>query len=153
MNDFSINRRFRSRESATLEERLLSNRGFSESGCWVWLGAGDKYGIITYNGVHYNVSRISAFLYLGLKLEDRTQFACHKDDICKRKDCFNPDHLYVGSRDTNSQDRSKLTTHCPYGHEYSPSNTRIYNGNRYCRLCSKLRHREERAGLPIGSLR
>lgn len=30
-------------------------------------------------------------------------------------------------------------THCRKGHDYSPENTRIYRGSRYCRTCERER--------------
>lgn len=32
-------------------------------------------------------------------------------------------------------------THCPSGHEYTPENTRVYQGRRYCEECRRIRQR------------
>jgi hypothetical protein len=43
---------------------------------------------------------------------------------------------------------SKLTTHCPKGHEYNKGNTYIYDdGRRRCKICAKLYAREKRGKL------
>lgn len=33
-------------------------------------------------------------------------------------------------------------THCPHGHEYTPENTRVYKGRRFCRECTRIASRE-----------
>ncbi len=35
-------------------------------------------------------------------------------------------------------------THCPAGHPYSAENTRLYQGRRYCKECSRRHGREYR---------
>lgn len=36
-------------------------------------------------------------------------------------------------------------THCKYGHEFTPENTRHYAGSRHCRACARNRERMRRA--------
>ena len=33
-------------------------------------------------------------------------------------------------------------THCPHGHEYTPENTYVYAGRRFCRECNRKRTRD-----------
>lgn len=35
-------------------------------------------------------------------------------------------------------------THCKYDHEFTPENTRLYGGRRYCRKCKRRRDRDSR---------
>lgn len=35
-------------------------------------------------------------------------------------------------------------THCPKKHEYTPENTRVYRGKRFCRKCKTIRNKEQR---------
>jgi len=70
-------------------------------------------------------------------------FICH---TCDNKKCYNPLHLFAGSQSDNMQDAASKglnhqtrKTHCPQGHEYDESNTRIYREMRYCRSCKKER--------------
>jgi hypothetical protein len=127
-------------ERKTLEERLLSNKYIDPiTECWIYLGGtnGDGYGWMEYNNRPYTTNRLSAYLYLGLDLNNPKELACHNDSKCKRKDCFNPDHLYIGDKTSNMRDKSKSITHCPQGHEYSKENTRMYKGRRNCRICQR----------------
>lgn len=36
-------------------------------------------------------------------------------------------------------------THCPQRHEYTPENTKLYQGRRYCRECHRIDARRRRA--------
>lgn len=65
--------------------------------CWLWTGAtaGAGYGIITRDGENYYVHRV----VLGVIPDDLE--ALHS---CLNKNCFNPDHLRVGTHAENIQD-------------------------------------------------
>lgn len=125
------------------EDRLLKYRKIDPiTGCWIFTGClhPQGYGLFYFEGRPRKANRIAAYLWLGLDINDSKQFACHKDDICNNKACFNPDHLYVGTSQDNVRDMKKqpqkIKTHCKNGHEYTPSNTgKDYLGNRRCKIC------------------
>jgi hypothetical protein len=117
--------------------------------CWIWIGAksgyGNKenpyYGHVRYNGTDWHVHRWSLCIYLKIKYNDYSWEACH---ICSETLCWNPLHLYQGTRysnriDTiiNGNDYNKNKTHCPKGHPYTKQNTMIYNNRRMCRICGR----------------
>jgi hypothetical protein len=120
----------------------------SESGCWLWMGGNDGckgYGKIRYKSTKISVHRISAHLFLNFDLADTEALICHK---CINKNCWNPDHLYIGDRLTNAQDSSVIysitransfKTHCPRGHTLDGSFTSGGRVTRYCKTCDKLR--------------
>lgn len=119
------------------------------TGCKLFTGSisDTGYGSLAINGKPHNIHRVAAFVYLGLDLEDKTQFALHKEN-CPNKHCFNHEHLYIGTATDNQQDRIRQgrhnninKTHCPKGHEYNEENTYISKqGTRKCRECNRLRY-------------
>jgi hypothetical protein len=129
---------------------------------WLWTGAlvSGGYGQVYYNRTYWRVSRLALCLYLKLKYSDYSWDACH---ICEYKNCWNPLHLYQGTRQDNTSDaiikgtaydvsiHSSNKTHCPQGHSYSGSNLYITpEGKRVCRACrqiTKTRYRKNWGAL------
>jgi hypothetical protein len=128
-----------------LLRRLLQFRVIKD-GHWFWIGKKSAYGrpVLSYKGKPVNIARLSAYIYLGLDLDDNKQIACHKDE-CDNIACWNPEHLYVGNHKQNTMDAVRLgrmrgslvKSHCVNGHEYSSENTYIVpsTGHRSCRIC------------------
>lgn len=137
-----------------LKNYLITNRVI-KGDCWTHpFKIRRGYSQLKYKNKTYNVSRLSAFLYLDFNLEDSREI-CHKNNICKYKSCWNPNHLYIGYHVDNMQDMiemgkgaagiNKNKTHCNKGHEFNLKNTYIRpNGNRTCRECNKLIARDKR---------
>src|SRR5712692_9831433 len=102
----------------------------SETECWEYLGTNkDGYGQIVMDGVFYYTHRLSAQLFLGY-LPGLDLDICHKPE-CKSKACWNPDHLYLGTKADNNRDMKEAgkargrysdVTHCVNGHEFTPEN-------------------------------
>lgn len=58
-------------------------------------------------------------------------------------------NLTYGTRSENMQDRLRHgrhpmanRTHCKRGHEFTPENTHVYRGSRFCRACRRSRRLE-----------
>jgi len=84
------------------------------TGCWLWTGSLSKggksegYGRIAIRRTVYYVHRLSAYIYLDMPISKnidrytKNYQALHK---CANKNCWNPDHLYVGTHGDNMNDR------------------------------------------------
>ena len=92
-----------------LREKLEQNRIIDkDTGCWHWMkhvantGYGQIYDAMT--GKLFSTHRIAMVIYSGfVESDDRLKLVCHK---CPIRNCFNPDHLYVGTASDNMYDKS-----------------------------------------------
>ena len=86
-------------------KKLLDRYTGSVDKCWLWPNGLDKdgYGRVTYtiNRQTYKVHRISAAIYLGFN-ENPNVLICH---TCRKKNCYNPSHLYIGDYISNAHDK------------------------------------------------
>ena len=89
---------------APLSERFWARVVKHENGCWLYGGEkfGNKYGLLTRggrSGRNISAHRYSYEIHHGEI--PRGKFVCHKCDV---KNCVNPDHLYAGDHEDNTQD-------------------------------------------------
>lgn len=138
-----------------MEKLQLNSKKDELTGCLLWQGGMDSggYGWISIGHETITVHRISAVINLKLNPLDKTQWALHKLN-CPNRNCWNPEHLYVGSRQENNRDRyfSNPRTHCKQGHEYTPENTYFYkSGSKACLECQrqyrKARYKNDKAQM------
>lgn len=136
----------------TFEKSIISELSIPEpnTGCWIWISLLDRkgYGRVWFNGKEQRAHRLSAHLYLDMKLDDEVQ-ALHK---CDNTWCVNPEHLFTGSnldniKDRISKGRGRRKRFCRRGHEYTVENSEIrFKGNtmyRKCRQCKNLLRRKK----------
>ena len=77
-------------------------------GCWlIYAGSRHGYAEVSLNGKRELAHRVSAYLFLGYDLKDKKQQVNHKQS-CPHKNCWNPDHLYVGTQRQNIVDRFQV---------------------------------------------
>lgn len=101
-------------ETATILQRLWKKSTVdSKTNCWLWHGSnnGQGYGEIKLlQTKKFYVHRVSAKIYLNYDFLDKRQVN-HKM-ICPNKNCWNPEHLYIGTQVENMRDVRDL------GHVY-----------------------------------
>ena len=92
-------RNVRSNRLLTLRERFeLLFEPEPMSGCWLWIGNGDRYGQF-WVGQNVGAHRAAWLIYRG-PLEPH-QFVLHRCDVPL---CVNPTHLFIGTQLANRQD-------------------------------------------------
>lgn len=76
------------------------------TGCWLWMGGinANGYGVVKskHNFGFCNSSRLSYFIHNGDY--DRAKLVCHH---CDNPMCVNPDHLYLGTTQQNTDDKHR----------------------------------------------
>lgn len=93
----------RAQRTQDIAAKILSQRTIAPvTGCWLWTKGcfSSGYGAIQWQGRQMKVHRVAAILWLGMGIDDK-RFVCHR---CDTPQCFNPDHLFLGSAADNSHD-------------------------------------------------
>jgi hypothetical protein len=114
-------------------------------GCWIWIGPKDSsgYGQIRIggrSGLMVLAHRLSFLIHSGLYPK---RFVLHS---CDNRLCVNPGHLHEGDQSDNMREMAErgrganpntYKTHCKRGHPFDETNTKWWNGWRYCRTCQR----------------
>lgn len=119
----------------------LARFAVDEAGCWIWQGGrnGKGYGAVNVAGRVRSAHR-EVYGALVTPVPDELTL----DHLCRVHACVNPAHLEPTTSRENTL-RSPQTiagiharqTHCKHGHEFTPDNTYLYEGRRYCRTCQR----------------
>lgn len=123
------------------------------SSCWLWEASekGRGYGGFWLDGKNHVAHKVSYETWVGSVPE-----GLELDHVCRNRDCVNPLHLEPVTRSENilrglsprlasdrARERHASRTHCKYGHEFTPENTKINFRDgftvRSCRVCNRAR--------------
>jgi len=90
-------------------EEVLLRYVVVDSGCWEWTGSkmtNEDYGIAHFKGKRIRAHRLSYTYHVGEIPEGL--IVCHH---CDNPICINPDHLYAGTQQDNSNDMVRRGRH------------------------------------------
>jgi hypothetical protein len=92
--------------------------------CWKWKDATNKngYALFQIMGRRTNANRVSYELFVGPITDNK--FVCHH---CDNRECTNPDHLYLGTPQDNSNDMVSRKRHRNGINHKKSSNKTHYN--------------------------
>lgn len=109
-------------------------------GCWIWLGAvgSTGYGNVGVNRKHIKKTyqaHLVSLLFSGINIPEG-MLACH---ICDNRLCVNPEHIFFGTHQDNSDDKvSKLRHRFGENHPSSKLSDKqifkireLYNSGKY----------------------
>jgi hypothetical protein len=125
--------------------RLISPE--PNTGCWLWGGCGERYGVFWANNRNDLAHRFSYETFVG-----PIPAGYHVDHLCRVTCCVNPDHLEAvppvvnANRKPEQKNQYQNAVSCINGHPFSGTNLRIgKNGVRVCRACADERRRRWKA--------
>jgi len=141
---------------AAFEQKFIPE---PNSGCFLWLGGvSDRgYGRVRLFGKTAVASRASWILYRGA-----IPVGSHVLHRCDNPLCVNPDHLFLGTPQDNTDDMlakgrnrpiGRSMTHCKRGHEFNDQNTYRHNGQRLCKTCRAAAWRRYQARAALEAAR
>lgn len=98
--------------NTNLKQRLLRRRKIIGD-CWVYSGTTRDtwgYAMMRFHGKLLKVHRASASVFLGYDLNSYPELQVNHKQVCPNKDCFNPEHLYIGTNYQNKMDSVQMGT-------------------------------------------
>jgi hypothetical protein len=144
----------------SIDARFWSKVLKTENGCWLWQASKTPAGygqFVVDRGIPKGAHRIAWELTRGPILDGLTL-----DHLCRNRACVNPDHLEPVTirenilRGVSPMAMNARKTHCKWGHEFTPENTRQTTVGRWCLACERRRamerHQRETEQRALGSL-
>jgi hypothetical protein len=151
-------------DEIVLRKLIGNSKPDYNTGCFLWGGGKhpEGYGVVNIYGTQYDVHRLAAHIFHGLDLNSKMQ-SNHREH-CSNKNCWAPNHLYIGSQADNLRDKANKKTHCPHGHLLEESNiwlrkcwnthtdgTSVLSYARVCKECRRIRERNKKLKSSLGA--
>jgi len=107
--------------------------------CWLWTGGLHATGYGHFRAVSRE-PMVSSHQWAYRSMNGPVPDGLELDHLCRVRACVRPEHLEPVTHAENMARSRELTTHCPWGHEWTTETTR-YNrkGYRYCHACDRQR--------------
>jgi hypothetical protein len=130
--------------------RRLKENTVYEGHCWRFSGShSGGYGEMKIDGRLYKTHQLSLYIFKDFNIQGKDNLQALHVISCPYRDCWNPEHLYIGTHIDNGIDRKfvgRLRPFYPCGHENTEENTVLQNkGNGYtsevCKKCKYIRTR------------
>jgi hypothetical protein len=126
-------------------EELFWAKADKSGDCWIWTAAvgKDGYAKAAIEGKVMHASRAAYQFAIGPIPEGLVI-----DHLCSNTLCVNPAHLEAVTqrenvlRSRNFAAKQARQTECIHGHPFTPENTYVHRGHRYCRTCRNHRWME-----------
>lgn len=116
-------------------------------GCWIWQGATTNgYGRISDGMGKVGLTHRIAYEHLVGPIPDGLVI----DHLCRNTRCCNPECLQAVPSQVNTLRGIGITavnavkTHCIRDHEFTPENTVVRGGRRYCQACVRMHNANRR---------
>lgn len=119
--------------TATLVRSPLTENAVQDGNCLRYLGSHDKDGYGKYSG--RPAHRVVYEAEVGPIPEGMTLDHVFERG-CRFRDCIAIAHLEPVTQAENKRRAAARKTHCKNDHPYTPENTYIHEGARYCRACN-----------------
>mgnify|MGYP000441727580 CR=1 FL=1 len=112
-------------------------RGYATQ-CWTWTDYVNKGGYGVFGAALYHGHSALAHRFIFEHLYGPVPNGLDLDHLCRNRDCVNPDHLEIVTRQENLRRGAYARIKaCPKGHPYDEENT-MYDGNtRRCKVCNR----------------
>ena len=136
-----------------IKRRLITQTEYLDDH-WIFTGGSittDGHRRITIKGRRFSVPKLSLYIHKDFNLGSSMQ--ANHIEHCPHKNCWNPEHIYVGTHEENMTDQSTKREHvnlkknvCKHGHPedgsyYSFSRHKSF---RYCKTCAKIKDSKRR---------
>lgn len=142
------------RSRLSVRDRIIAQTSVNpETGCWEWLcgATADGYGRMRVTKAH----KVHEVMFTHRAAYEEWVGPIPEglviDHLCRNPTCCNPAHLEPVTQTENvlrgesPSNAFRVTTHCIWGHAFTPENTYLDKRGRYCRACRKRRNAESLA--------